>query len=66
LHRARRWVELLQIAGEHPPHMEIDAFLQREAEEHRLAFEKPSSALREPFAQTLRSGNPRCAQAGSC
>jgi D-sedoheptulose 7-phosphate isomerase len=53
LHRARRWVELLQIAGEHPLHMEIDAFLQREAEEHRLAFEAFLGALREPFAQTL-------------
>jgi D-sedoheptulose 7-phosphate isomerase len=33
--------------------MEIDAFLQREAEEHRLAFEAFLGALRDPFAQTL-------------
>jgi D-sedoheptulose 7-phosphate isomerase len=35
------------------PNVAIDAFLEREAAEHRVAFESCMRALREPFARTL-------------
>ena len=56
---------MLRNAAKDPAQsLPLDAFLEREAKEHRVAFESLMDGLREPFAQMLHIWHSSIRQGG--